>query len=56
MAASEQRHMQQLFSAEELDHKPAQLLCRLQQLAGDTPSADGVFLRELFLRAMYEWS
>ena len=43
--------MEQLFSAEELgDRKPTQLLCRLQQLAGDTPGADGNFLRELFLR------
>ena len=42
-----------MFSAEELgDHKPTQLLRRLQQLAGDTPSTDGVFLRELFLQCL----
>ena len=50
-AASYQRHLQQLFSAEELgDWKPTQLLRHLQQLAGDTPRVDGAFLRELFLQ------
>ena len=34
------------------DQRPSQLLCRLQQLAGDTPGADGAFLRELFLQRL----
>ena len=52
-AASVQRCLQQLFNAEELgDHKPTQLLRRLQQLTGDTPGADGSFLRELFLQCL----
>ena len=52
-AATDQRCLQQLFSAEELgDHKPTQLLRRLQQPAGDTPGADEAFLRELFLQRL----
>ena len=53
-AASEQRRLQQLLSTEELgDRKPTQLLCCLQQLAGDTPGLlDGNFLKELFLQRL----
>ena len=52
-AGSKQRHLQQLFSAEELgDRKPTQLLCCLQQLVGDTPSTDRAFLQELFLQRL----
>ena len=52
-AASKQRQLQQLFSAEELgDCKPTQLLHRLKQLADDTSGADGVFLQELFLQRL----
>ena len=53
-ADSEQRHLQQLLSTEELgDRKPTQLLRRLQQLAGDTPGLlDGNFLKELFLQRL----
>ena len=44
---------QELFSAEELgNRKPTQLLRCLQQLVGDTPGADGAFLRELFLQCL----
>ena len=52
--ASEQRRLQQLFNTEELgDHKPTQLLCRMQQLPGDkAASTDSSFLRGLFLQRM----
>ena len=48
--ASEQRKLQQLFSAEELgDRKPSQLLRRLQQRASTT---DNTFLWEFFLKCL----
>ena len=53
-AALEQRRLQKLFSSEELgDHKPTQLLQRMQQLLGDTPGIiDGSFIHELFLQRL----
>ena len=52
-ALSEQRKLQQLLTGEELvDHKPTQLLRRMQQLLGDRPGVDVSFLRELFLPRM----
>ena len=42
-----------MFSSKELgDRKPTQLLRHLQQLAGNTPGADGAFLLELFLQQL----
>ncbi len=51
---SEQRKLQQLFTAEELgDRKPTQLLHLMQQLVGDRPSGfDSSFLHELFLQQL----
>ena len=52
-AASKQRRLCQLFTAEELgDRTPSQLLRRLQQLLGAAarPNPDNTFLRELFLQ------
>ena len=52
-ALSEQRKLQQLFTGEELgDHKPTQLLRRMQQLLGDRPGLDTSFVRELFLQQL----
>lgn len=49
-ALSKQRRLQQLFTSEELgDQKPTQLLCRMQQLAGDRTGLDPAFLQALFL-------
>ena len=52
IAASEQRRLEQLLTAEELgDRKPSQLLRRLQQLIGTT-QADTSLMRQLFLQRM----
>lgn len=52
--STEQRSLQQLFTLEEVsDHKPSQLLPRLQQLlGGKVPTFDVALLRELFLQRL----
>ena len=54
MAALEQKHLQQLFNAEELgDSTPSQLLHRMQQLLGEKAhDTYDAFLRELFLQRL----
>lgn len=51
---SEQRRLQQLLTTEELgDKTPSQMLRRLQQLLGDSPTTfDPSLLRELFLQRL----
>ena len=53
-AATNQQKLQQLISTKKLgDHRPTQLLRRMQQLVGDPPGlADGALLCELFLQRL----
>lgn len=53
-AASEQRRLRELFTAEELgDRKPTQLLRRMQLLLGDKAgTTDGSIIKELFMQRM----
>lgn len=54
-AASEQRRLRQLFTAEDLgNHTPSQVLRRLWQLLSHAagPNPDNMFLRELFLQRL----
>ena len=53
-AASDQRRLQQLLHSKELgDRKPSQLLCKMQQLLGDSTAAtDSTFVRGLFLQRL----